>query len=359
MTSKLNDGLAEFDPNDLVQNKRFCGSLGAPKEGAVYVDCVFDQVTWNDVQIRRVVFQRCAFLENKFEAVELADCVFEDCKLDGDHLFIECNLRDCYFSTLKAGQVVFSESILFSVNFNACDGSVLTFLKSRLGMNVFSNSSWESVKYIQSEVVDEGFSDVKMNFLGWEDSKVVRQISGNVSIANLHVKSSTGEMIRYFKSNIGAMELFSCVFSQYAVAHSSVDDMKLTDCVMSLSEFSSSKLSSLYFSNSRIEKPLFDECEVETFGMSLAKVSGGSLRQANIKDWTVRRSSLDSIDARGLSIGDTDFQGFHVESSNFAGQNRNAWSGVTFKDTNFEERMSVEEKHWWHAFKRGSDAVIL
>jgi uncharacterized protein YjbI with pentapeptide repeats len=358
MSSILKNDLLELGSDDLIQGKVFCGKFVMPKKGAVYTDCVFDQVSFDNVSMSQLIFQRCKFIGGAFDSAHLIGCVFDVCQFDGVHLFTQCVLEDCLFSSISAGQFDFVRSRLFSNNFNDLIANQLGFMDSYLGMNVHSGCEYASLSYVRVHLVDEGISDVKMSLLVCEESNINRQIFGGATIGVLSVKNTRGEMIRYFKSHFEKLNLFSCDVSQYAVSQCDIEVMSLTACHMILPDFSSTKISKFELINCELDRPLFDAAKMDRCDMSLVNLRGGSLRGINIKDWLIRRSSFDSIDARDCCVQSTDIQGLVVANSNFRRQKRDAWHGASFSNTEFEDQMSIEEKHWWGEFRRGADTMV-
>lgn len=342
----------------VVEGKRFTGTISSMESRLVYSDCIFEDVTWAHVVLEDIKFVNCKFFGNSFKNSNLKDCLFQDLDVSAALVFTDCTLDDNIFSGVLAEDVVFNHCILHSNTWHQIALKRLTYQDSDCVMNTHTDSQFHGASWVRCRVRDDGFAGIKSGYFGHDLCHIQRLILGSVVVDSVEVKNSTGEMIRYFKSSIEKMDLRAAFVSQLSIAEGECGRLSVVGGKLPLLTLQNAAFQCIHFDNVPMENAMFDGSKIDELQMVVVSIKGGSFRQSHIGAFKANHCSLTQVDAKGLKLGAADCKNMMIENSDFAGQDRRQWNGVDFKKTEFEQKMSFEEKQWWTAFQNGSVNLI-
>jgi uncharacterized protein YjbI with pentapeptide repeats len=195
--------------------------------------------------------------------------------------------------------------------------------------------------------------------LSYDDCEVMRQIIGHSNVAHVIAKKTSGNMVRYFKSDIGVVDFSAVTISQMSFAEVKSEAVGMIQVEMPLMTIQNSQMQRLCIQCSSFDNAMFDGTMFGDLEMTLVGIKGGSFRGADVKRFKAGHCVLTQLDASGMKLGVSEFSNVRVENSNFTGQDKRQWGGVDFRKTEFDEKMSFEEKQWWSSFKMGSTDFVV
>lgn len=358
---KINNSsiVCEVPVNQYVEGVRFTGSIGSIESGRVYEECVFENILWAGAKIKNVFFIKCKFINNTFDNVVMSDCLFQEVEISDLFRFNNSELTDTKFSGVLAENIEFYKSHLNFSTWHQIALRQISYRESQCVMGTYSESQFQSLMCINSKIVDEGVSGLKSGMLIYDGCDINRQIFGHSNLARLIVKNTSGNMVRYFKSDIGAVDFSAVAISQMSFAEVKSEAVGMIQVEMPLMTVQNSQMQKMSVQSSSFDNAMFDGSVFNDLEMTLVGIKGGSFRGADVKRFKAGHCVLTQLDASGMKLGVSEFSNVRVENSNFTGQDKRQWGGVDFRKTEFDEKMSFEEKQWWSSFKMGSTDFVV
>jgi uncharacterized protein YjbI with pentapeptide repeats len=346
-------------PQDsVIEDLTFAGMVSSIESGKLYSRCVFDNVLWSGVDITDVKFVNCRFVSNTFDNATLSGCLFQEVEFGESVRFTRCRIDGNVFSGVLSDELRYEACELTSNTWHQVAASTCVVRNCVLHMNSWTECQFQRLSWGHCQLRDEGMAEVKCGALDATSSNLLRVMAGGLHLAQLNVVQCSGEMIRFFKSQIDKVVLQQVDVAQWAMAHCQITNMSVSGGALPLLQMQSSAVQTLTFDNVPLDRALFDDSEVGHWHMVLVTMKGGSLRQVRADRLKVGHSTWTEVDARGFQLGLLECSNFRVEKSNFVGQDERQWGGVDFRKTEFEQVVSFEEKQWWNAFRQGAPDVI-
>lgn len=344
--------------NSVIEDLTFAGTVSSIESGKLYSRCVFDNVLWSSVDITDVKFVNCRFLGNTFDNSTLTGCLFQEVEFAERVRFTRCRIDGNVFSDILSDELQYDACELTSNTWHQVAVGSCGVANSVLHMNTWSECQFQRLSWSHCQMRDEGMAEVKCGAFDVASSNLLRVMTGGLHLGQLSVVQCTGEMVRFFKSQIDKVVLQQVDVAQWAMADCQISDMSVSGRALPLLQMQSSSVKALTLDNVSLDRALFDGSEISHWHMVLVSMKGASLRQVRADRLKVGHSTWAEVDARGFQLGLLECSNFRVEKSNFVGQDERQWGGVDFRKTEFEQVMSFEEKQWWSAFRQGAPDVI-
>ena len=245
-------------------------------------DYKFISSNLSEKKLKNKTFNKCRFVNCKWESVTFENFVFNDCVFSGIQI-IDCYFFDSIFDNCQIDDSRFSETSLYKANIKSMAFKNTTINDS----SISSNNSGDKVKFSNCRIKKSAISYMELDRLDFT----------NVSFDSVDIEGKFKSVV-IEKSDIKNLKVIESICERFALKKCSFAfAFRFFDCEMKELDITNSTLYYFKMDKTKLtEKGNFDKCKFDGFGIFSSNIVGLSIKNCQITDYiSIKNNQFDGL----------------------------------------------------------------
>lgn len=283
---------------------------GRQKEGLRYVECHFNNVTFEACHFRKLYFERCVMDNVQVMACNISELTFTDCHIQ--RLTLNGGVvEQCLFLAGQLNHALFWNSRIEGLTFNGVSAAEMRLEKVQLARWTAASSSFHQLTVVDSLFHDGGWYQSRLTDSCWQGGTLRRQAMNRCLLDRVSYRANYGDSSHNVWSEC---ELNQVDWRGFSLIGACLMNSRAAQCDFSASAMANAVLTAGYFSHCCFNQAEMTFCQATDVQFIHCDFSGAALAQARLagsvlEHCQVTGANFSRADMREMTVKETAFSG--------------------------------------------------